>query len=64
MKILICDDCKYVKYIYKMMLLDLAELPNKINWAWLVKEMGFYDVWLNQAVGNIQFFKFVSAKIK
>ena len=59
-KILMCDDCKYIKYIYKMMLLDLAERPNKINWAWLVKEMlakmGFYDVWLNQGVGNIQLF--------
>ena len=25
LKILMCDDCKYIKYIYKMMLLDLAE---------------------------------------
>ena len=60
LKILMCDDCKYIKYIYKMMLLDLGERPNKINWAWLVKEMlakmGFYDVWLNQGVGNIQLF--------
>ena len=24
LKILMCDDCKYIKYIYKMILLDLA----------------------------------------
>ena len=43
-----------------MTLLDLAERPKNINGAWLVEEilakMGFYDVWLNQGVGNIQLF--------
>ena len=42
------------KYIYKMMLADLEEYPNKINWAYLVKNvssrMGFYEVSLNQCV--------------
>ena len=43
-----------------MMLSDLIERPNKINWAYLVKDllsrMGFYEVWLNQGVGNIELF--------
>ena len=42
------------------MLADLEEYPNLINWAYLVKDllsrMGFYDVWLNQGVGNLRLF--------
>ena len=45
---------------YKMMLADLEEYPNKVNWAYLVKDlllrMGFYDVWLTQCVGNLRLF--------
>ena len=48
LKIFIYDNCKYIKYIYKMMLLDLAEQPNKVNYTWLVKDllskMGFYGI--------------------
>ena len=43
-----------------MMLADLEEYPNKINWAYLVKDllsrMGFYDVWLTQGVANLRLF--------
>ena len=43
-----------------MMLTDLDEYPNKINWAYLVRDllsrMGFYLVWLNQGVGNVYAF--------
>ena len=43
-----------------MMLSDLTERPNKVNWAYLVKDllswMEFYEVWLNQGVGNIELF--------
>ena len=59
-KILNCNENKYIKFIYKMMLADLEEYPNKINWAYLVKyllsRMGFYDVWLTQGVGNLRLF--------
>lgn len=59
-KILTSEEGKYIKYIYKMMLLDLDERPNKTNWAYLVKDLlsrlGFYEVWLNQGVGNIEIF--------
>ena len=59
-KILTSDENKYIKYIYKMMLSDLADRPNKVNWAYLVKDllstMGFYEVWLGQGVGNVGFF--------
>ena len=51
---------KYIKQIYQMMLNDIDELPNKINWASLVRpllmSLGFFEVWLNQEVGNIDIF--------
>ena len=41
-----------------MVLVDLEEYQNKINWAYLVRDllsrMGFYDIWLNQGVGNLK----------
>ena len=43
-----------------MMLSDLGELPNKTNWASLVRSLlmnlGFYEVWLLQGVGNVNIF--------
>ena len=43
-----------------MMLSDLTGRPNKVNWAYLVKDllswMEFYEMWLNQGVGNIELF--------
>ena len=37
--ILNCNENKYIKYIYKMMLADLEEYPNKINWSYLIKDL-------------------------
>ena len=43
-----------------MMLADLEVYPNNVNWAYLVKDLlsrlGFYHVWLNQGVGNVNAF--------
>ena len=43
-----------------MMLNDLEDLPNKTNWASLVRNLlmslGFYEVWLYHGVGNINIF--------
>ena len=56
-KILQTPENKYTKIIYNMMLHDLEELPNKTNWASLVRDLlaslGFRNVWLAQGVGNI-----------
>lgn len=53
-------DNKYIKMVYNVMLNDLVELPNKTNWASLVRHLlmslGFYEVWLNQGVGNVHIF--------
>ena len=47
-----------------MMLSDLELFPNKVNWVSLVRHLlmslGFYQVWLNQGVGNIIIFQFLS----
>ena len=55
-KILLSDENKYTKIVYKLMLRDLERLHNKVNWASLVKHLlmalGFYNVWLGQGVGN------------
>ena len=43
-----------------MMINDIEMNPNKVNWASLVKHLlaslGFYNVWLNQSVGNDNYF--------
>ena len=55
-KILAAQKSKYIKLIYNLMLQDIELEPNKINWASLVRHLlmslGFYNVWLNQGVGN------------
>ena len=47
-------------YIYNQMLSDMERNVRKINWAILVKnllaELGFYEVWLQQNVGDQDFF--------
>ena len=46
-KILLAEENKYIKIVYKRMLRDLERLPNKVNWAFLVKHLlmsfGFYN---------------------
>ena len=55
-KILSAAENKYVKIIYSLMLRDINQLPNKVNWASLLRDLlmslGFYNVWLNQGVGS------------
>ena len=55
-KILAAQESKYIRLIYNLMLQDIELEPNKINWASLVRHLlmslGFYNVWLNQGVGN------------
>ena len=53
-KILECENTKYIKFAYELMLSDLRRKPNSVNWASKVKDllssMGFYEVWLTQGV--------------
>lgn len=62
-KILFSPENKYIKMIYNLMLLDLEQLPHKLNWASLVwhllMSLGFYEVWLQQGVGNYNVFMLV-----
>ncbi len=43
-----------------MMIDDINDSPTKTNWASLVKSMleshGFYHVWVNQGVGDVEIF--------
>lgn len=59
-KILTVADNKYIKYMYQLMLRDIENKPNTINWAsklkLLLSTLGFYEVWINQGVGNKQAF--------
>ena len=59
-KILLSDDRKYIKIIYKEMLNDFDMVPNTVNWVSLVRHLllslGFYEVWMHQGVGNIKSF--------
>ena len=55
-KILECENTKYIKFAYELMLSDLRRKLNYVNWASKVKDllssMGFYEVWLAPGVGN------------
>ena len=59
-KVLTANEGEYIKYIYNIMLSDLDVRPDTKNWAYLIRDLlsnlGFYDVWLNQGVGNVQLF--------
>ena len=59
-KILECENSKYIKYAYQLMLNDLEINQNTTNWASKLKDLlstlGFYEVWLNQGVGNKKVF--------
>ena len=51
---------KYISLVYKIMVNDLERQPNTTNWASLVRHLllslGFYEVWLQQGVGNFNIF--------
>ena len=59
-KVLASPDHKYIHIIYNLMLHDIDQSPNKVNWASLLRDLlrslGFNNVWLNQGVGNINAF--------
>ena len=59
-KILTSQDTKNIKHVYNFMLQDVEAHPNKVNWAVLVRnllsELGFYEVWVQQGVGNYNVF--------
>ena len=59
-KILTCPDNKHIKIVYKLMVNDMDLVPNKVNWASLVRHLlmslGFYEIWLEQGVGNYNIF--------
>ena len=59
-KILTSQETKYLKHVYNFMLQDVEAHPNKVNWAVLVmnllSELGFYEVWVQQGVGNYNVF--------
>ena len=55
-KILESEQRMYIKYAYKMLMTDLENRPNSINWVSKVRDLlstlGFHEVWLNHGVGN------------
>jgi hypothetical protein len=60
LKILHTNENKYVKKVYTLLKNDFENFPNKTNWCSLVKhllcDLGFYDAWLMQSVGNSDYF--------
>ena len=55
-KILESEQRMNIKYAYKMLVTDLENRPNSINWVSKVIDilsiLGFHEAWLNQGVGN------------
>ena len=60
LKIVNSEENKMIKHVYNQMLLDLELDNGRVNWASLAKkllsELGFYEVWLQQNVGDHQMF--------
>jgi len=59
-KLLRTPDNKFIKKIYLTLLNDSIVYPLKKNWCTLLKDLlsnlGFYDAWLFQDVGNVNIF--------
>ena len=59
-KILESEQIKYIKYAYQLMMTDIENKPDSVNWASKLRDMlsnlGFYGVWVNQGVGNKNLF--------
>ena len=60
LKIVNTEEHKFIKCIYQTMLTDIERNDRNQNWALLVKKLlsnlGFYQVWLQQNVGDIDIF--------
>ena len=56
LKIIHCQNTKYVKIVYDMLVSDFISFPNKISWVKLLYdllgELGFMEAWIQQNVGN------------
>ena len=63
-----CNENRYIKHIYNMMLQDMTVMREKENWAALVKRLsgylGFNDVWMVQGVGNVILFNLVKPRLQ
>ena len=63
LKIICCQDTKYVKIVYDILLNDLNTYPNKVSWVKLIRnllgELGFMEAWLNQSVGDVKLFLYI-----
>ena len=57
-KILENTETRYIRFARELMLADMEQKANIVNWASTVKNknlvsnLDFYEVWLNQNVGN------------
>ena len=55
-KILESEHIKYIKYAYQLMMTDIENKPDCVNWALKLRDMllnpRFYGVWVNQGIGN------------
>ena len=60
LKIVLCNENKCNKHIYTIMLQNIDIMPEKENWAVLVKRLlgslGFNEIWLAQGLGNVHIF--------
>ena len=56
LKFLHCLEIKYVRIIYNMLYNDCINVPNKVTWITLLRNLlgnlDFMDVWLQQSVGD------------
>ena len=55
-KMLESEQIKYIEYAYQLMMTDIENKPDSVNWASKLRDLfsnlGFYGVWVNQGVGN------------
>ena len=64
LKIIHCQNTKYVKIVYDMLVSDFISFPNIISWVKLLHdllcELGFMEAWIQQNVGNEHAFLFLA----
>ena len=60
LKIIHCQNTKYVKIVYDMLVNDFNTRPNKVSWVKLLHdllgELGFLKAWIEQNVGDERIF--------
>ena len=60
LKIIHCQNTKYVKIVYDMLVNDFNTRPNKVSWVKslpdLMGELGFLEAWIQQNVGDERIF--------